>query len=463
MQRVLIANRGEIAARIQRACRAAGLQTVMVCSSADRAMPYLSLADRVVCIGPPPPARSYLLQDALLHVALATGCDAVHPGYGFLAENAGFARRCAEAGTVFIGPSPEAIETMGDKVAGRESAKANGVPVVPGSGGGVASAAQAARAAEAIGFPLLLKASGGGGGRGMRVVEHAEDLPACFQQASAEAQAAFSDPRLYLERYFRTVHHVEVQVLADGHGNVVHLGERDCSVQRRHQKLVEESPSPILAPELREALCESAAQLARGMGYTSAGTVEFIYDPQGHACYFIEMNTRIQVEHPVTEMVTGVDLIAEQLRVAAGEPLSFGASPPRPSGHAIEWRINAEDPARGFLPTPGRIERWRPPAGPDLRVDTFVEEGCELTPYYDSLLAKLIVHGANRADAIRRSRAALARFEVEGVATTIDFHRRLLEHPDFVAGRTHTRWIDQHPFEDLPAPGESPHPRGASA
>ena len=444
MKRVLIANRGEIAARILRACRAANLEAVAVYSTADRDAPCLAQADRAVCIGPPSAAQSYLKADALLATALGTGCDAVHPGYGFMAENAGFARRCAEHGLTFVGPSPEAIELMGDKIAGRAAAIANGVPVVPGSDASIDDVGAAKREADHIGYPLLLKASAGGGGRGMRVVNEPSELASRLAAAGAEAEAAFSDSRLYMERYFPQVHHVEVQVFGDRHGNHVHLGERDCSAQRRHQKLVEESPSPVLSPALRDEICGAAVRLARGVDYENAGTVEFIYDPTGERCYFIEMNTRIQVEHPVTEMVTGTDLVLEQLRVAAGEPLSFSVQSIEHRGHAIEWRINAEDPERGFLPTPGRLTRWSPPhEGPDVRLDTFLREGQVVTPYYDSMLAKLVVKGDSRAEALARSAAALDAFEVEGVSTTIGFQRLMIEHRDFIEGRVHTRWIEE--------------------
>ena len=444
MRRVLIANRGEIAARILRACRAAGLEAVAVYSTADRDAPYLSQADRAVCIGPPPAAQSYLLADAMLTAALGTECDAIHPGYGFMAENADFARRCAEHGLTFVGPSPEAIELMGDKIAGRAAAIANDVPVVPGSDASISDIDAAKRQAGDIGYPLLLKASGGGGGRGMRVVREPSELESRLAAAGAEAQAAFSDSRIYMESYFPRVHHVEVQVFGDRHGNHVHLGVRDCSAQRRHQKLVEESPSPVLAPALRDEICEAAVRLARGVAYENAGTVEFIYDPAGERCYFIEMNTRIQVEHPVTEMVTGTDLVLEQLRVAAGEPLSFMQQSIAHRGHAIEWRINAEDPERGFLPTPGRLTRWSAPIqGRDVRVDTFVRAGQTVTPYYDSMLAKLIVRGDSRAEALERSAAALDEFVVEGVSTTIGFQRSMVDHPDFVDARVHTRWIEE--------------------
>jgi acetyl-CoA carboxylase biotin carboxylase subunit len=431
MNRVLIANRGEIAVRVLRACKRVGIEAVMVYSRADRDMPYLRDADRAICIGPPAATHSYLSQNAILTAALGTGCDAVHPGYGFLAENADFAERCAQQGLTFIGPSPQAIRLMGDKIAGREAAQRYGVPLVPGSQLDISDPKIAREEAERVGFPLLIKASAGGGGRGMRVVTDATDLESQVEQARAEALAAFSNPSVYLERFFAKVHHVEVQVFGDSHGNAVQLGERDCSTQRRHQKLVEESPSPVLDDELRSAMCETALNLTRTMGYTSAGTIEFI-----------EMNTRIQVEHPVTEVVTGADLVAEQLRVAAGEALALPSRPP--SGHAIEWRINAEDPARNFLPTPGTISRFRVPQGEGIRVDTFVEEGHVLSPYYDSLLAKLIVHGSDRAQALARSATALAQFEVQGVSTTLPFHRHLVEHEHFITNQVHTRWVEEN-------------------
>jgi acetyl-CoA carboxylase biotin carboxylase subunit len=442
MNRVLIANRGEIAVRVLRACKRVGIEAVMVYSRADRDMPYLRDADRAICIGPPAATHSYLSQNAILTAALGTGCDAVHPGYGFLAENADFAERCAQQGLTFIGPSPQAIRLMGDKIAGREAAQRYGVPLVPGSQLDISDPKIAREEAERVGFPLLIKASAGGGGRGMRVVTDATDLESQVEQARAEALAAFSNPSVYLERFFAKVHHVEVQVFGDSHGNAVQLGERDCSTQRRHQKLVEESPSPVLDDELRSAMCETALNLTRTMGYTSAGTIEFIFDPRERKFYFIEMNTRIQVEHPVTEVVTGADLVAEQLRVAAGEALALPSRPP--SGHAIEWRINAEDPARNFLPTPGTISRFRVPQGEGIRVDTFVEEGHVLSPYYDSLLAKLIVHGSDRAQALARSATALAQFEVQGVSTTLPFHRHLVEHEHFITNQVHTRWVEEN-------------------
>jgi acetyl-CoA carboxylase, biotin carboxylase subunit len=443
MQRVLIANRGEIAERILRACHAEGLEAVMVYSQADSGLAYLGRAERAVCIGPPAAAQSYLSVDTILMTALGTGCDAIHPGYGFLSENASFARRCAEHGLQFIGPDAETIELMGDKIAGRTTAERHGVPVVPGSHASLDDAETAIREANLIGYPLLIKATGGGGGRGMRVVASESELHSAISQAQAEAQSAFSNPVVYLERYFDNVHHVEVQVFGDTHGNVIHLGERDCSTQRRHQKLVEESPSSAISKSVRAKLCEDAQRLALQMGYASAGTVEFIYDRNTQQYYFIEMNTRIQVEHPVTEAVTGTDLVREQLRVAAGEPLSLSQDQVDYNGHAIEWRINAEDPTRQFAPSPGRVSRFVPSYGPGIRVDSFIRQGQQLSPYYDSLMAKLIVHGKDRADALARSARALSEFKVEGVSTTIPFHRWLLEQPAFRAGRVHTRWVEE--------------------
>ena len=443
MRRVLIANRGEIALRAVRACRRAGLESVAVYTRADANAPHAWAADRAVCIGEGPAATSYLDAPTLLETARRTGCDAVYPGYGFLSENAAFAEQCRALGLTFVGPAPETIRLMGDKAAARRTAAGLGVPVVPGTPEGFTDAAAAAGAARGIGFPLLLKASGGGGGRGMRVVRAADELAACFAQASAEAQAAFGNPELYLERFFDRVRHVEVQVFGDAQGQVRHLWERDCSLQRRHQKLIEEAPSPALSPAQRRELTEAALAIARGVGYVNAGTVEFILDADSGRFFFIEMNTRIQVEHPVTEMLAGVDLVLEQLRVAAGAPLSFDPPPEPPPGAAIEWRICAEDAERDFRPSPGRIERWRPPVGDGLRLDGWVATGAVVPPFYDSMIAKLIVAGRDRAEALDRSALALAAFEVEGIATTIPLFRRLLAHPDFRQGSIHTRWMEE--------------------
>ena len=441
MRRVLIANRGEIALRAIRTCRQLGLQSVAVYSSADGNSPHRWAADHAVCIGPPPPNASYLNAAALLEVASACRCDAVYPGYGFLAENAAFAARCAQAGLIFIGPSAEVIAQMGDKVAARRTAAALGIPLVPGSTEGFTAAAEARARATAIGFPLLLKASAGGGGRGMRVVPDAEAFAGLFDQATAEAAAAFGKPDVYLERFFPQVRHIEIQVFGDRHGNYVELGERDCSVQRRHQKLIEEAPSPVLDAATRRAMADAALSLVRALNYVNAGTVEFIYDADSARFFFIEMNTRIQVEHPVTEMVTGSDLVAEQFRVAAGEPLQVrrGAND---AAAAIEFRINAEDAARDFRPSPGMLKRWRPPSGRDIRLDSHVYENYVVPPFYDSLLGKLIVTGRDRAAAMATAASALDRFAISGVATTLPFYTELIRRPEFVRAEIHTRWVD---------------------
>ena len=441
MRRVLIANRGEIALRAVRACRKLGLESVAVYSSADANSPHLWAADHAVCIGPPPPKASYLNAAALIETAVASKCDAVYPGYGFLAENAAFAGRCAEADLVFVGPRAESIAQMGDKVAARQAAAKVGIPVVPGSEHGFTSAAPAEVIARSIGFPLLLKASGGGGGRGMRIVNRIEDFNAQFEQASNEAQAAFSNGEIYLERFFPEVRHIEIQVFGDQHGNYVHLGERDCSVQRRHQKLVEEAPSPALDQKTRLRMAEAATELIRAMKYVNAGTVEFIYDAASKKFFFIEMNTRIQVEHPVTEMVTGTDLVAEQFRVAAGEKLSFGSTFAKGRA-AIEFRINAEDATQDFRPSPGTLKRWHPPSGRNIRVDSHVYENYAVPPYYDSMLAKLIVSGPDRAACVELAKSALARFQVSGVSTTVPFHGQLVQQPEFARAEIHTRWVE---------------------
>ena len=442
MKRVFVANRGEIALRAVRACRRLGLETVAAYSTADANSPHVWAADRAICVGPPPPRESYLNIPGLVEAARASGCDAVYPGYGFLAEKSEFAAACAKEGLVFVGPRPETIALMGDKVAARRTAIQHGIPVVPGSEQGFTDAMAAARAATAIGYPLLLKAAGGGGGRGMRIVEAPDEFTARFEQASAEAGAAFNNPEIYLERFFRRVRHVEIQVIGDRHGNAIHLWERDCSVQRRHQKLVEEAPSPVLSAAMRRAMAEAALALVRAITYENAGTIEFIVDLDAGGFYFIEMNTRIQVEHPVTEALTGTDLVAEQLRIAAGEVLSI-APPAEPCGCAIEFRINAEDASRDFFPSPGTIRHWAPPTGPGIRLDSHVYAGYAVSPFYDSLLGKLIITGPDRASALERARRALAIFGVAGVATTIPFHRRLIEEADFLSGALHTRWIEQ--------------------
>jgi acetyl-CoA carboxylase biotin carboxylase subunit len=442
LRRVLVANRGEIAVRIIRACHALGLEAVAAVSVADRDSLPARLADRAVCIGPARAADSYLNVRALIAAAQGTGADALHPGYGFLAESPELAEACVEHGIVFVGPSPRCLRAMGHKLEARALAQRLGVPTVPGSL--QAATLDEARAhAAALGFPLLLKAAAGGGGRGIKIVADAAALPGQFELAAAEARAAFGDGTLYLERYVANARHVEVQVLGDRFGRVIALGERDCSLQRRYQKLVEEAPAPGLAPATRAGLAEAALRLATALQYESAGTVEFLVDRDTGAFYFLEMNTRIQVEHPVTEMVYGVDLVQWQLRIAGGEPLAPELAAARPSGHAIECRINAESPAHGFRPCPGTLTRWEPPAGPGIRVDTHCYAGYTVPPYYDSLLAKLIVHAADRAAAVARLRAALDRFVVEGIDTTIPFLRELIGDPDYAAGRFNTRWVEQ--------------------
>ena len=442
MIRVFIANRGEIALRAVKVCRALGLETVAAFTPPDCAAPHVWAADHAVCIGPAAATHSYLNGPALITAALGSRCDAIYPGYGFLSENAAFAALCRTAGISFIGPSPDVIALMGDKAQARRTAAALGMPIVPGSERGFAAVEAAQEAAAQIGFPILLKASAGGGGRGMRIAEDAASFASCFIQAAAEAQAAFGNGEIYLERFFRKVRHVEVQIFADRHGNVITLGERDCSVQRRHQKLIEEAPSPILPSPRRREIIQAAEALARGIGYEGAGTVEFIYDPETDRAFFIEMNTRIQVEHPVTEMLTGNDLVAEQFRVAAGAPLSI-RQPAEPRGVAIEFRINAEDADQGFRPAPGLITSWNPPRGEGIRVDSAVYPGWRVSPYYDSLLGKLIIHKANRTEAIAAAQDAIARFAVQGVPTTLPFHAALLNTEAFRTAAIHTRWIEQ--------------------
>lgn len=438
--RVLVANRGEIAVRIIRAAHTLGWEAVAVYSDADSDALWVTLADEAVRIGPSQARRSYLDVDAILTAAKDTGCQYVHPGYGFLSERATFARQVTEAGFSFVGPSAEVIETMGDKALARQTAEQANVPVVPGSGV-LTDATEAQAAAEELGYPVLVKASAGGGGRGIRVVTTAEELEAAVEAASAEASSAFGDGSVYLERAILKARHIEVQVFADTHGNVVHLFERDCSVQRRRQKLLEEAPAPGLSSDLRAEITSSAARLTAEVGYHGAGTVEFLVE--GDAFYFIEMNTRIQVEHPITEMVTGVDLVIEQLRVAAGEPLSFGQDEIILSGVALEFRINAEDPDQDFFPSPGEITRFDPPSGPGVRVDSGFVAGGEITPYYDSLLAKVIVHGQDRDQALARAGQALSELNVEGVTTTRAMHLALLEEPDLRAGGVSTTWYEE--------------------
>jgi len=439
--KVLIANRGEIAIRVMRACRELGIATAAVYSDADRSAIHVRYADEAHHIGGAAPADSYLQLERIVKVARDCGADAIHPGYGFLSEKPRFPEACAAAGVTFIGPPASAMRTLGSKLAARELAAQNGVPVTPGSG--AVDPSNALEAARKIGFPVMLKPSGGGGGIGMKVVESPSDLASAIESTAQAARSAFGDATVYLERYVRKPRHIEIQVICDTHGHAVHLGERECSIQRRHQKIMEETPSPALTPELRAAMGGAAIRAATAAGYVNAGTVEFIYSDGEF--YFLEVNARLQVEHPITEAVTGIDLVKEQIRVAAGLELSFGQDEVQGRGHAIEMRINAEDPLRKFIPNPKRISRWVAPAGPGVRVDSGFGPGSDVPPNYDSLLAKLIVHGGDRADAIARASRALREFVVVGPATTIPYHRAILENPDFRSGNLSTRFIEDHP------------------
>jgi acetyl-CoA carboxylase biotin carboxylase subunit len=439
--RVLVANRGEIAVRVIRALHELGIEAVAVHSTADEDSLAVRLADRSVRIGPPAAAESYLNIPAIVTAAETTGCEAVHPGYGFLSENADFVRACEENDLVFIGPPADVMERMGDKARAKAEMRAAGVPLVPGTEG-VAGPEDALAAAEELGFPVLLKATAGGGGKGMRIVTEAGDLLDAFERAAAEADAAFGDRTLYVEKVVTPARHVEIQVLCDHHGNVLTCGERECSVQRRHQKLIEESPSPALDDEQREEMEAAAERACCHIGYRNAGTFEFLVGPDG-SFSFIELNARLQVEHPVTESVIGIDIVREQVRIASGERLAHGGRAGPRSGHAIELRINAEDPSRGFAPAPGRIERFRPPLGPGVRVDTFVEEGTTITPYYDSLIAKLIVVDGTRRLAIERALRALRELEVEGVPTTKDVLHDILDSEEFRSGQYSTSFLEE--------------------
>lgn len=441
-RKILIANRGEIAVRVIQACRDMGIISVAVYSEADREALHAQLADESVCIGPARAKDSYLNMDNIIAAALGVGAEAVHPGFGFLSENAAFARKCKEAGLVFIGPSPETMEKMGDKIAARETALAAGAPVVPGSHGAVATYAEAESIAREIGFPVMIKASAGGGGRGIRKVDRLEDLQHHFLSAAAEAEAAFGDGSLYIEKFVENPRHIEFQILADSQGTVVHLFERECSIQRRHQKLLEESPSPFLTEELRQKMGASAIAIAKACNYCNAGTIEFLVD-NNRNYYFCEMNTRIQVEHPVTESVTGVDLVVEQIRIAAGEPISFAQEDIVQRGHAIECRINAEDYTKDFMPCPGTIIGLHTPGGPGVRVDSAVYQGCTISPFYDSMLSKLIVTGSTRKQAIARMKRALAEYLFEGIITNIDFQLKIIDTPEFIAGDYDTGFIER--------------------
>ena len=440
LSRILVANRGEIAVRVIRALHELGLEAVAVYSTADRDALHVRLADQAVCIGPPSAAESYLRIPAVIAAAETTGCEAVHPGYGFLAENPAFARACAQNDLVFVGPSPEVMERLGDKAVAKAEMRAAGVPLVPGTPG-AASLDEIRRAAPDIGFPVLLKASAGGGGKGMRLVDYPEGLDDAFAAASAEAEAAFGDGSLYLEKVVAPARHVEIQVLCDRHGNVLTLGERECSIQRRHQKLIEESPSPALSPDTREEMEASVERACVAVGYEGAGTFEFLLGPEGEP-YFIEVNCRLQVEHPVTELLTGIDIVREQVRIAAGERLPLAGRAPR-RGHAIEVRINAEDPARGFTPAPGIVERFRPPLGPGVRVDTAVSDGAEIPPFYDSLIAKVIVVDDDRPAALARCERVLGELVVDGIPTTRELALDVLRSDGFRSGAYSTGYLDE--------------------
>lgn len=441
LKRLFIANRGEIAVRIIRAAQALGLETVLAVSEADKESLGARLADRSIVIGPAKAVQSYLDPRLVVHAAKASGCDALHPGYGFLSERAVLPRLCEQHGIAFVGPTPETIEALGDKIQARSLAEAAGVPLVPGCND-VASAADARREADRIGYPVLIKASAGGGGRGMVIARNGDEAEAGFARASAEAQAAFGDGTLFIERFVPEARHVEVQLMGDGQGNVLHFGERDCSVQRRYQKLIEEAPCAAMPDDLRRKLHQSAVSLASSVRYRNAATAEFLYDVQRQEIYFIEVNARIQVEHPVSEMISGADLVQQQIRIAGGEALTLRQEDIGLTGHAIECRINAEDPDRDFAPSPGTVTAWKPPSGEGIRVDSHMTAGASIPPFYDSMVAKLIVHAADRASAIERLSAALDEFEIGGVKTTIGLHREIVRHPDFVANNIHTRWLE---------------------
>ena len=450
--KVLVANRGEIAVRIVRACRIEGIDTVAVFSEVDRPELHVRMADQAICIGPPTPAQSYLSIERILDAAKRTGADAIHPGYGFLSENAAFARAVTDAGLTFIGPGADQIRSMGDKILARQAMEAAGVPVVPGTLEPLVDRDEAVLVATEMGFPVMLKAVGGGGGKGIRIVREAGEIGNAFDRASSEAQNAFGNPSLYIEKYLERPRHIEIQILADHHGNVIHLGERECSIQRRHQKLIEEAPSPSVDEETRRKMGETAVRAATAIGYTNAGTVEFLADHEG-GFYFLEMNTRLQVEHPVTEMVYRLDLVREQIRIARGEKLRLRQEDVKGIGHAIECRIYAEDPQSNFLPSAGRIDHLEFPGGPGVRLDTNLYEGQEVSLYYDPLLGKLITFGSTRESALRRGLQALREFQTAGIKTSIPFLMRVLEHPRFVAGEYDTHFLDRN-MDELRDEGE---------
>lgn len=444
IKKVLIANRGEIAVRIIRACKELNIETVAIYSEADREALHVQIADEAYCVGPTPSKDSYLNMTNIVSVAKLTGCDAIHPGYGFLAENADFAELCEECNVTFIGPSPAAINKMGTKDVARETMKQAGVPIVPGSNGIIESTEEAVELANQMGYPVIIKATAGGGGKGIRVARDEEALVKGIQITQREASTAFGNPGVYIEKYIEDFRHVEIQIMADKHGNAIHLGERDCSIQRRLQKLLEETPSPALDEEVRAKMGAAAVTAALAVNYSGAGTIEFIYEYKEKKFYFMEMNTRIQVEHPVTEMVTGVDLIKEQIRVASGEKLSLTQEQVEFKGWAMECRINAENPAKNFMPSPGKVSMYLAPGGNGVRIDSAVYPGYTISPFYDSMVAKLIVYGKTREEAIAKMKRALGEFVIEGVHTTIPFHLQLLNNPDFVKGEFNTKFLETH-------------------
>jgi len=444
IKKLLVANRGEIAVRIIRACRELGIETVAIYSEADKEALHVQLADEAYCVGPKTSKESYLNMTNIISVATLTNCDAIHPGYGFLSENADFAELCRECNITFVGPSPEAISKMGTKDVARETMKKAGVPIVPGSHGIIKNIDEALSLAEEIGYPVIIKATAGGGGKGIRVARNPQDLEKGINITQQEAATAFGNPGVYIEKYIEDFRHVEIQILADQYGNVIHLGERDCSIQRRLQKLLEESPSPALDGEIRKEMGEAAVKAAKAVDYTGAGTIEFIYDYRNRQFYFMEMNTRIQVEHPVTELVTGVDIVKEQIRIASGEQLSLKQEDVTFHGWAIECRINAENPEKNFMPSPGRIQMYLPPGGLGVRVDSAAYPGYMIPPYYDSMIAKLIAYGDTREEAIARMKRALSEFVIDGVHTTIPFHLKLLAHEKFVEGDFNTKFLEMY-------------------
>lgn len=443
MKKILIANRGEIALRVMRTCRDMGISTLAVFSEADRNAPFVRYADEAVCIGPPESNKSYLLADKIIEVAKKHKADGIHPGYGFLSENAAFAKKVKEAGLIFIGPSAEAMKMMGDKLSAKEAAKKFNVPMVPGSDGAIKTVEEAKAVAKKTGFPILIKASAGGGGKGMRVVDKAEQLEEQIKMATSEALSAFGDGSVFIERYVKGPRHIEIQIMADNHGNVVYLFERECSIQRRHQKVVEEAPSSVLTPELRKKMGQCAVDLAKACNYSGAGTVEFLLDEDMNF-YFLEMNTRLQVEHPVTELITGTDLVKEQINVARGNKLSIKQEDLEINGHAIEIRVCAEDPANNFLPDIGKLVRYAPPKGPGIRVDDGMEEGMDIPIFYDPMIAKLITYGANRTEAIERMLRAIDEYHITGVQTTLGFCHFVMLHDAFVSGKFDTHFVNKY-------------------